>query len=205
MSISLCKMIETRDKNGKWHLIQWNTIPFNGNEARTDSYTICGLEIRDALDWEGTPHNGIPEDISEGAEKFVNKWREEGHAFGESTSFFYMYLCELYDLVDKRYKNLSEQRKKYEEELKIEKITNQLNRIEDFIYNATKEPRNISQKGKEPDDDSDFDSTAQYLEEEFMSAACLESEINNLYTLAREISGETYIDFKDVRIIMWYI
>lgn len=198
-------MIEARDKDGKWHLIQWNTIPFNGNEARTDSYTICGLAIRDALNWESAPHNYLPEDISDGAKDFVNDWREKDYGFGDTTNFFHMYLDELFALAEERFKKLSEQRKNYEKELQIGKIANQLDRIEDFLYSGMKSSKKKDSRREERNENSDFESTAQYLEEEYRSTAFLESEISDIYTLAREISGETYIEYKDVRVIMWYI
>lgn len=204
MSVSLCKMIEVLDNTGKWHLIQWNNMGIDEEKGSTDCYTVCGLALRDELNWwsPNSVAQTFPEDASDEAKAFRDDWLAKAYGYGEHTRFFYGTLDKLQEMYYDKQKRWKENLLKEIQIQKEDNISKKLDNIEQILLKGAPKTKKKKDSGEE---ESDNDSMMEYyLDEEFWDIVSLGNELSNLYTLAREISGKTYIDESKVRIIMWY-
>jgi len=223
MSTSIYFFVEVQDKEKKWHLAKYYTdYAFVENEPTEwdfekvvnvdgkkmiEKYELwTGLAWRDELVWrrEDAPY-GLPSDVSEELktllEEMAEKEKNKGiypSDYDYSRRYSYIYIDEMWKISKEKINNWKNSVKKHVRDEQLEDIKRRIAHLEKI---ALKKTDKAMKEKKGCDDEIDID---YLLDEDLSDIVTLEQETSELYNLASQFSGNSWIDFDKVRVIYYF-
>ena len=201
MSISLYKLVEVKDKDGKWRLVKWHP-----DSSDTSHYWIWqGLSFRDYFTHNYDKRYPEPDDVSEDTKRILE---EEPN----NPSYFFMGYDELCDiahtafervwgsLVNAMNKRINESRDT--SVIAILKSLAKISKPEDAEKIAV---RALKDMGKDTfDNDAECeDDPLEYIKEDLYDYLGMIQELNTIRTLVDAFTGDAWIDEENIRVIMY--
>lgn len=201
MSISLYKLVEVKDKDGKWRLVKWHPDTSDTSHC----WIWQGLSFRDYFINNYDIRYPEPDDISEDTKRILE---EEPN----NPSYFFMGYDELCDIAHTAFErvwgslvNAMNERINKSRDTSLIAILKSLAKIskpEDAEKIAV---RALKDMGKDTfDNDAECeDDPLEYIKEELYDYLGMIQELNTIRTLVDAFTGDAWIDEENIRVIMY--
>lgn len=205
MSVSLYKLIEVKDKDGKWHLVTWHS---ELQAEYKDDYWLCkGLSFRDYFVYNFDKRDSVPDDISKETKKVLEE--EPNHP-----SYFCMDYSELCGIANDTFERvwgslITEMNKRISDSqqasiIAIIKSLSKISKPEEAEKIAAKALKEEKKEAFEYDEDCEYD-PLEYLKEDFYDYEGMVRELNTIRVLVEAFTGEYWIDAENIRVIMYML
>lgn len=201
MSISLYKLVEVKDKDGKWRLVKWHPDTSDTSHC----WIWQGLSFRDYFIHNYDIRHPEPDDISEDTKRILE---EEPN----NPSYFFMGYNELCDIAHSAFErvwgslvNAMNERINKSRDMFVIAILKSLAKIskpEDAEKIAV---RALKDMGKDTfDNDAECeDDSLEYIKEDLYDYLGMIQELNTIRTLVDAFTGDAWIDEENIRVIMY--
>lgn len=201
MSISLYKLVEVKDKDGKWRLVKWHPDTSDTSHC----WIWQGLSFRDYFINNYDIRYPEPDDISEDTKRILE---EEPN----NPSYFFMGYNELCDIAHSAFErvwgslvNAMNERINKSRDTSVIAILKSLAKIskpEDAEKIAV---RALKDMGKDTfDNDAECeDDSLEYIKEDLYDYLGMIQELNTIRTLVDAFTGEYWTSEKNIRVIMY--
>lgn len=201
MSISLYKLVEVKDKDGKWRLVKWHPDTSDTSHC----WIWQGLSFRDYFINNYDIRYPEPDDISEDTKRILE---EEPN----NPSYFFMGYDELCDIAHTAFErvwgslvNAMNERINKSRDTSVIAILKSLAKIskpEDAEKIAV---RALKDMGKDTfDNDAECeDDSLEYIKEDLYDYLGMIQELNTIRTLVDAFTGEYWTSEENIRVIMY--
>lgn len=223
MSVNVYFFVEVQDEEKKWHLAKYYTdcaidkgeptewdfekvVDIDGKKMIEKYELWTGLAWRDELAWRRQDRSyGLPSDISEELKTLLEEMAEKEKNssiypsdYDYSRRYSYMYIDEMWEIYKEKFNNWKNSVKKHVRDEQLEDIKRRITHLEKIALKKT--DRAMKEK-KGCDDEIDID---YLLNEDLSDILALEQETSELYGLASQFSGNSWLDFDKVRVIYYF-
>lgn len=191
MSTYLTRIVEVKDNDGNWKIVEWHTPNDNGELEMHDHYYNNACIYREVLRDSDYSDRGIPSDCSERTKAIIEKHKP--YAYGHT----YMTFSELDSFCNKMRDEVINSIIKEHDKEQFEIINEKLDCILDGKKYKTKK--------KEDDEynDEDYSMLNYYMGERFNDFLSLDSECAAIYFIASEFL-QSYASYEGTRVIYYY-
>lgn len=206
MSVDLHKLVEVKDKEGKWHLVTWH--PELQDDYKDEHWIWKGLSFRDYFvnNYDKMGYS-VPDDISEETKKVLAE--EPNHP-----SYFCMDYSELCDIANTTFERvwgslITAMNKRISDSqqasiIAILKALSKISKPEETEKIAAKALKEAKKEAFEYDDDCEYE-PLEYLKEDFYDYEGMVQELNTIRVLVEAFTGEYWIDAENIRVIMYML
>lgn len=202
MSVSLYKLVEVKDKDGKWRLVKWHP----DTSDTSDCWIWHGLSFRDYfIRRYDISYYPVPDDISEDTKRIL---AEEPN----KPAYFFMDYNELCDIAHTTFErvwgslvNAMNKRIKESRDTSVIAILKSLAKIskpEDAEKIAVGALKDMGKDTFDNDVECE-DDPLEYIKEELYDYLGMIQELNTIRTLVEAFTGEYWVDEKNIRVIMY--
>lgn len=201
MSISLYKLVEVKDKDGKWRLVKWHPDTSDTSHC----WIWQGLSFRDYFINNYDIRYPEPDDISEDTKRILE---EEPN----NPSYFFMGYDELCDIAHTAFErvwgslvNAMNERINKSRDTSVIAILKSLAKIskpEDAEKIAVRALKDIGKDTFDNDVECE-DDTLEYIKEDLYDYLGMIQELNTIRTLVDAFTGEYWTSEENIRVIMY--